>query len=574
MNSMKSKLAVLLLSLTMVFVAGCQAVAGVDLNKVLKQSLITTSYEGSQTLEFELLINKEQLEELQEAGGPGSEALAMLSHVKLEMSDIKVSDANHASMKGKLSLGDVSIGFGLKLAGETLEIQLEGAKRPILLDLSEEALNGILMPGAPGASAPEVDKAAEDQLTEIGKRVIDLVGGYAIDNMPNPESLSVKPVVATVGGEELNLMQVQVELNGKQIWQWIITYLDALIQDEEGLTQVMIAVNDLMKDNKDLFASLGAPFPEESLPVGASDEKQLKELAAQLTSLLKDLKANMEQAAAESPESIETVFNDQTYLKTNVYVDSKLDIRKTETELMIKPKFPAAPAETEEEVLDDEAAYEEMLDEEMYEEDMYEEGFYGGLGGAASAMSFIEGIRISSSSEQWNVNGEVAAEKPAAGADALGMEELSGMQGYQFLREFNSNSVMYDLLKNTFGVGHQQVVLDPEYSQHPPIVTPDGRTLVPLRTTAEAFGAEVKYNGKTKSATILDEATGTEIVLKKGSKTAVINGKSVQWSFPVTSVKGTLYVPARDLTKALKGTLYWETLYDEEKILVIERDIA
>ncbi|WP_181438772.1 copper amine oxidase N-terminal domain-containing protein [Paenibacillus sambharensis] len=571
MNSMKSKLAVLLLALTMVFVAGCQAVAGVDLNKVLKQSLITTSYEGSQTMAFELLINEEQLEELQNAEVPGYEALSMLSHVKLELSDIKVSDANHASMKGKLMLGDASIGFGLKMAEEKMEILLEGAKRPILLDLSEEALNGLLLPEAPGASAPEVGKAAEDQLTEIGRKVIDLVGGYAIDNMPNPESLSVKPAATTVGGEELNLMQVQVELNGKQLWQWIITYLDALIQDEEGLAEVMIAINELMKDNKDLFASLGAPFPEESLPVGASDEKQLKEAAAQLTSLLKSLKTNMEQAAAESPESVESVFNEQTYLKANVYVDSKLDIRKTETELMIKPKFPEAPADMEEEYMEDEAASEE----EMYEEDMYEEDFYGaGLGSVGSAFSFIEGIRISSSSEMWNVNGEVAAEKPAADPNALGMEELAGMQGYEFLREFNTNSVMYDLLKNTFGVGHQQVILDPEYSQYPPIVTPDGRTLVPLRETAEAFGAEVKYNGKTKSATILDRATGAEIVVKKGSKTAVINGKSVQWSFPVTSVKGTLYVPARDLTKALNGTLYWESLYDDMKILIIERDVA
>ncbi|MNE93078.1 hypothetical protein D3C80_1908780 [compost metagenome] len=61
--------------------------------------------------------------------------------------------------------------------------------------------------------------------------------------------------------------------------------------------------------------------------------------------------------------------------------------------------------------------------------------------------------------------------------------------------------------------------------------------------------------------------------MKTGSDTAVINGKSVKWSFPVTIVDGAAYLPARDLASALGATIKWTELYGEEKVFTLEREV-
>jgi hypothetical protein len=535
-----------LLALTMVIVAGCQAVGGVDLNRVLKNSLQVTSMEGKQTLEFELLVNDEFKAMAAEDSEDGETAvmLELLSKVKLTLDTIKVKDAQHASMAGSLALGDLAIGFDLKMAGDLTIIELEGAKEPIVLEMTPDFMSSLFPELAyiseDMSESGMADEKVQAELTELGKGIIEDVGGYVIDNLPNPERISVTAGMESVGGQDVFLSHIDAEIDGKELWQWINKYLDALIADEAGLTEMMTALIERIQSHDELFLSLGIPVEEDVLGLGQSKEDAIAEGIKEMIDALKEAKAELKAAEEEDPESLAMVFNEDSSLKVDVYVDTKLDVRKSAFELVVKPTMPDQT------------------------EDLSMMGVFAG----------IEGIRIAGTSEQWNVNGDVVPDAPVKPENGLTMDEMDGMKEYEMIRFFDKESDIYDLLTNKLHLNRQEITLFTDYSYNPPIITPSGRTLVPLRSVAEELGADLTYDGSTKKMKLVDGATGTTILLKTGSDQVTIDGAAARWSFPVTLMQdGTVYVPARDLVAALDGTLRWDTFFDEERILVIEREI-
>ena len=155
----------------------------------------------------------------------------------------------------------------------------------------------------------------------------------------------------------------------------------------------------------------------------------------------------------------------------------------------------------------------------------------------------------------WNVNGTVKADRPSNFNGALNVQDLSNYQGYQIAREFDSKSAMYDMLRNKLHIGKQNIALN-SFVDAPPIVTPSGITLIPLRATADRLELNMMLSAS-KVYTFYDDATRTQITLKNGSNQAVVNGKTVTWSQPFVIIKNTAYVPARDLTKPIGATLAW-----------------
>ncbi len=535
-----------LLALTMVIVAGCQAVGGIDLNRVLKNSLQVTSMEGKQTLEFELLVNEDFIAMIAEEsdGGEAEAMLELLSKVKLTLDTIKVKDAQNASMAGNLALGDLAIGFDVKMAGDLTIIELEGAKEPIVLEMTPDFMSSLFPEMAYlSEEMPEsamADEKVQAELTALGKGIIEDVGGYVIDNLPNPERIGVTAGMESIGGQDVFLSHIAVEINGEELWKWISKYLDALIADEQGLVEMMTAVTKRILAEQELFEAMGLPIDEPLAEFGADTEEELAETAKDAIEALKEAKAELEAAEEEDPETLAILFNEDTSLKVDLYVDGKLDVRKSAFELVVKPTMP----------------------------EQAEDGMTTGL------FAGFEGIRIAGTSEQWNVNGDVVPDAPVKPENGLTVDEMDGIKEYEIIRLFDQDSDLYDLLTNKLHLNRQEITLFTEYSYNPPIITPSGRTLVPLRNVAEELGADLTFDGKTKTMKLVDGATGTTIELKVGSDQVTINGTAAQWSFPVTLMQdGTVYVPARELVAALDGTLRWDTYYDDERILVIEREI-
>jgi len=90
----------------------------------------------------------------------------------------------------------------------------------------------------------------------------------------------------------------------------------------------------------------------------------------------------------------------------------------------------------------------------------------------------------------------------------------------------------------------------------PPQLT-DGRTLVPLRAIFEALGAEVQWNAATQTATAM--RGDTAVVLTIGSQTATINGQSVTMDVPGRVVDGRTLVPLRFVAEAFGVEVNWDS---------------
>lgn len=513
---------ILILSLALVIVAGCQAIQGVDFNTVLKNTFKVTSAESKQSVELKLLMNEEAYE-----GMPEEEIALMklFSSLKIQLDSVKIQDASHASYAGKLIVGDnVSIGFSIKQSDTTAVIEVEGAKLPIVIDVTGSGIGSMLGTAELDAAAADSD---EEAVTAIGKEIMDSATSFFIDNLPNPDKLSVNAVQEPINGVTTSLFHVKAELSGTEIWAWVKKYVDVLASDRDGLESFVKQIVAIMNSHPELFEEMGVdPFEQSGLDMPTTED-MIKEMTDELEALFVSLQDELKAMEEEGGEDLKHIFNDDSSIKAELYVDSKMDIRKQAIDLTLKP--------------------------------------------SEQALFPLDGLSLHVESEMWNVNGKVEADVPVVPEKAVYSHELDAMQGYQFLRLFDKQSAAYGLL-DQLQIGKQTVELPVDYSRYPAIVTPKYVTIVPLRTVAEQLGATVKYDKKTKSVTVYDEVANTTIVLKEGSDRVTVNGKAKTWSFVTKSVDGTLYVAGRDFANALGAKVRWDDSWGSD-VFVIEREV-
>ncbi|MFD0590725.1 copper amine oxidase N-terminal domain-containing protein [Paenibacillus sp. GCM10027627] len=531
-----SRLALLLLAFTVLFAAGCQAVGGLDLNKTLLNAMKVTSSESNQTLEFKLDLNEDVLAEdyLEEE----IELIKLLSNIKLDVKNAKLENESRLSLEGRLVLGEKAeydIGFNLKMNEKTMVVHLDGAKQPFTFDLT-----GAALLEASGLSTEEQtgNSAATDQasMTKLGFDIADQIGGYVINNLPNPKGLKVEASNQQINGVSTPLMGVQFEMDGSELFNWFRSYVDALVADKAGLEKMVKGIIGVLKSNPEYWEAIGEANPLESGELDAPTADEIAEEASTfLYESIVDLKKELDSAEEESEElSIDQLLGGKLNLKVNVYVDQKLDIRKQQVQISFKQQPSSNP-------------------EESY------------------PLPF-SGFTLSTSEERWNVNSSVKADAPEATPNAVSIEEASLLEGYQAVKLFDDKSDIYDLLKNKLHITRQEYYTFNDEYYNPPIILPGYITIVPVRDVADQFGATTTYNAKTKTVVIFDEATNTTIELKRDSDIVVVNGQKQTWPASVTSVEGTLYAPARKLAEALGASIAWEPLSDG-KMLVIEREL-
>ncbi|MBM7567427.1 copper amine oxidase N-terminal domain-containing protein [Paenibacillus sacheonensis] len=530
----KKALGLLAVSLALLIAAGCQALNGVDFNAMLKQSLGTSSFEGSTTIEIKLLPNDEDVSD-EASSAETEEMLDLLSDVKLQLDEVKSSEAKGMSAKGSLSLGELHIPFEVKTNNETAELVLAGARQPIRIQLTDES--------AAAAGQPENETLAQAQ-----KQVIDAFSGYAVDNMPNPVHLSVLPGQESVNGSTLTGMNVHAELKGTEILDWFKSYLTALIADKDGLEAMLTGLLEAVQSQSALLEESPADSLFGSLPEEDKSAAAIDDAVDQMIDALTEAQANIAKSEQEDPEGRDRLFNDGVYVKGDLFLDGKLDIRKAviEAGVTINDEVPAAIEENEDADSDEDFGY----------EDSY------------MTVSPFKGLWMKITTERWNVNGDVQPEAPSAGTPALDAEKLGAMEGYEVLRQFDSGSDIYHLLREQAHISKQTVMLNTEYGPYQPIVTPGGIALVPLRYAAEAVGAQV-LEERGGGIRVLDGATNTDMRLKKGGVNAIINGKTVAWRFPLTVVNDMTYVPARDFANAIGAQVSWEQDYDSKTLILV-----
>ena len=83
-----------------------------------------------------------------------------------------------------------------------------------------------------------------------------------------------------------------------------------------------------------------------------------------------------------------------------------------------------------------------------------------------------------------------------------------------------------------------------------------GRTLVPLRTLTEALGAQVEWEGESRTAIV--RYNGHTVRIPIGSRTITVDGTSLQLDQGATLWHSRTMVPVRFVTQALGATVTWD----------------
>ncbi|MDR2771076.1 MAG: copper amine oxidase N-terminal domain-containing protein, partial [Clostridiales Family XIII bacterium] len=106
----------------------------------------------------------------------------------------------------------------------------------------------------------------------------------------------------------------------------------------------------------------------------------------------------------------------------------------------------------------------------------------------------------------------------------------------------------------------------------------DGVTMVPARAVLEALGAELSYDGKTK--TLTDAAGGATVAFAAGNRTVAVtkDGQTSELEPAAApfldAAAGSIYVPLRALTEGLGLELYWDDFYRVAEVVDRESLIA
>lgn len=89
-----------------------------------------------------------------------------------------------------------------------------------------------------------------------------------------------------------------------------------------------------------------------------------------------------------------------------------------------------------------------------------------------------------------------------------------------------------------------------------PAVIVEDRTLVPLRAIFEALGAEVDWDGETR--TVTSKKGDIEISLKIGEKTLYKNGEAIEIDVPAQIINDRTMVPVRAISEAYGCEVGWD----------------
>ncbi len=469
---------------------------GVDVGKAMANGASIKSGESRQSMN----INIEPAKEF--ATEKDLEMIELINSISLDIDQAKMKDAKTASIKGTLSMEGTKLPFHLSMNESQLVIDLDGAEKPlyISLDTFQDA-----------QALPMVDtKALEKQLEELSPKLFSFV----LKHLSNPKNISVTPVQESVNGEALSLSKLHMEISGEEMLAMVKPFLTSISKDEQGLKDligdlydvfypVLEAVNEVEGGGDDTLNSI---VPESKDEAVASLYAMIK---VGLDSMLVNYDQELNNLLNETPE-FKTVFGTETKLKLDFYLDSKLDVRKQNFELKV-----ALPAS----------------------EDLP-----------------LNSVTVSGDSEQWNIGGTVAVDEVDVSGGVMDLIKDDITPG-QMLRNFDSNSLAYQLLKDEAGITSKSVVLFPD-DEYAGAITVKNTTFVPLRYVSEELDAEVKWTKGSNQIVVIDDITGDEIVLTVGSKKATVAGKEVTLvESAYVGKDGKTYVPLRFVAESLGATV-------------------
>lgn len=546
-----------LIAMMLLILSGCQSVAGLDINKALVQNMAQVSGEAKQILSLELVPAEELVDP------EAKQFIQKINSLSLSIDSAKVQDQRNLSVKGAVKYQGQQYPFHLSLDEQGMAIQLEGAKQPIYISTEDGAFSGMYV--AEAAKYEELIEGLSKQAAE-----------FFLKHLSNPKTLSVKQTQSNVFGESLNLTQLHTEIRGDELLAMVKPFLTSVAKDEQGIKDLIGAFydvyypimeeansyyddsydeyyDDYYEDYEDEYYyddygyeyedsyeyddsyeyedydyaedTVSSGFGLDWFSISQSKPVVVATMTATvqeaINTLLADYDNNIKSLLEETPE-LNVILGKDTVLDLNLYLDSKLQIRKQSMELTI-----ALPAS----------------------EDLP-----------------LQSVKIKADVEQRNLGGTVAIDAVDISQGAIDYFGSTSTPG-ETLRNFEPDSAIYKLLKNDFQLTYKSVYLDPHNSYYGVFVK-DNTTYVPLRYLSEELDAAVKWDPDTKSIVVTDDITGREIRVALDSKQASVGGNVVDLQQPLfTSNDGLTYVPLRFMSEALGA----KVTVEEDGWIFIER---
>jgi len=542
----------LLVAVVLLVMTGCQAIGGVDLNKALLNSMEVQSMEGSGTVELELIADEAFWKD--EYSGEEMALMKLFKNVKLSLDSIKMESKEKMSLKGALEISKGKIPFEVSMTPEQLVFKPEGAVKPFVMDLTgmEQGTNEKL-----------TALVAELQTKLQNPDVVRPLYSYLVNGLPNPKSIKLDNVQETINGQSVSLYKVSAELKGNELLDWIRRYILALMQDDKGMKEAIAKLYDALeptirgmveesKANLDRLGMGGIGEMDSDAEVDIIDEYVYGEMQDEydmgdtgllglynsvpflgsIGSLLDDRETaiefihtelkqvmvfvlvGLEEAKKQDDGSMSQVLNDKTSIKSSIYVDSGLKIRKSETEFTLAP----------------------TLEESVG----------------------LQAVKVKSSFSSWKINEPVKADV-LSGEGGFAVEEIG--EPMSMLRNIDKSSLLYQVLRDDLKLTRKMVFFNLSYAEfmHPSMrpYKENNVTMVPVRYFGEQLGAKVEWDPIQEVVTLTDEVGGTVIILPLDSKEAKVNGKKVELEMPAVERDGSVYVPLRFAAESLGGKVEW-----------------
>lgn len=454
-----------LLAVMMVWLAGCEAVGGTDLNQVLVDNLKRESYEGKGVVSLKLIPNEEAQEPLLD------DMLELLGHeMTVRFDDMRVKNQSDMYIKGSFVYAQGEIGFAMYSEAGGFAIQLDGYSEPIVFN------NAML---AEDAEDVMIDmQQLQEQLLSIQEELLVIIGEYAIARFPNPEIITIEEASTTIQDEELQATKIHMEIPSNEMFGLLQQFVANIVADEEGLRQLIGALYDLIIPV--VKEHMGEQLEADPMTAALIDNREFvvemifSSIHQGLASVAEDIESGLDEAAS--------ALHPDSGLTLDYYLDEEHQIRKSEMKLLIKP--------------------------------------------ADAGDADISAIEITSSEQYWNINGDVVL--PTMNTRE-GISFMDMDNEYEFIKNVDKSSDLYELLRAAGATEKELYIFvaDTHYATN--AYVEDGTPYVPIRYVSEELYADVDWNHERKQITIDDHPTGTVIILTVGDDTVQLNGEAMNW---------------------------------------------
>lgn len=487
----------------MLTLTGCQSIQGLELAKAIQNDANVKSSESKGTLQLEFVPGDTSKLSAEEKA-----ALAALQNVKVELA-VKTQDSQHISADGKIIYSKGTIPFNVATEGTKINLSIEGAKNPIVIDL---------LRGANMSFLSFLPKAIQEQ---FGNKILEIkpaLIGLILGNTPDPANLSIAPVTDKVNGESLSLQKAHVELSGTELASLLQKLIANVLADEAGLKVVLSQLYDAL-----------LPVIQEQIQAG--DKSITLQLLTNKDVTLGFVYSPIHDYLAGLTDSIDPtkdMFSAKASLQADVYIDSDKQIRKQSLAI----NMPLTESKN---------------------------------GASALKISFV--------SEAWNLNKPVTAstintsDALQIGLDATAIYKvLANLDKQSTLYKMLKDDVKVtkkDINMATDGSGATG-------DAPQPFINANGTTMVPVRFVSEQLGAEVGWNGDLRQVTITDFLTGKTLLLTLDSKNATVNAAAVpELESAATLSDNSTFVPIRFIAEQLGCVVSFN---NDTRVVTIHRD--